>query len=207
VLSQLKSQTIVTVKGNLKMASLNPPVCDFGWKAPDFNLLGVDGKRWTLADVQGKNGNPNKGILVMFICNHCPYVKAIEDRLILLGKDLKLINIPVFAICSNDPNDYPEDSFENMSARSELKKYSFHYMHDETQKVAKTYGAVCTPDFFLFNRKSELSYRGRLDDSWKDPLSVQKRELYEAAIELLTSDSVTSPQVPTMGCSIKWKKV
>ncbi|MFN8944810.1 MAG: thioredoxin family protein [Pseudobdellovibrionaceae bacterium] len=175
---------------------------NLGMKAQAFELPGVEGKQFVF-----RPESMTTPYLIMFICNHCPYVKAIEDRLILLGQDLKLKNIPVFAICSNDPNDYPEDSFENMKARADLKKYSFHYLHDETQKVAKAYGAVCTPDFFLFNRKSELSYRGRLDDSWKDPLSVQKRELYEAAIELLTSDSVTSPQVPTMGCSIKWKKV
>jgi thiol-disulfide isomerase/thioredoxin len=174
---------------------------NLGMRASPIELSGVDGKKYSL-----KPDQMNSPFLVMFICNHCPYVKAIEDRLITLGKDLQARQIPVFAISSNDPKDYPEDSFENMKLRSNQKHYSFPYLHDPTQEVAKQYGAVCTPDFFLFNKNAELSYRGRLDDSWKDPLQVNKRELFEAALELLQKEHVTAVQTPAMGCSIKWIK-
>ena len=174
---------------------------NLGMKAVPFQLKGVDDQIHHF-----KPESMTTPFLVMFICNHCPYVKAIEDRLITLGQDFAKKNIPVYAICSNDPNDYPEDSFENMKLRSQQKKYSFLYLHDDTQKVAKAYGAICTPDFFLFNKKAELAYRGRLDDSWKDALMVQKRELYEAGLELLQKDQISTQQTPTMGCSIKWTK-
>lgn len=174
---------------------------NLGMKAAPFQLKGVDDQILKL-----QPESMTSPFLVMFICNHCPYVKAIEDRLITLGHDFAKKGIAVYAICSNDPNDYPEDSFENMKLRAQQKKYPFHYLHDVTQDVAKTYGAICTPDFFLFNKKAELAYRGRLDDSWKDPVSVQKRELYEAGLELLQKDQISAQQTPTMGCSIKWTK-
>jgi len=166
---------------------------------PDFKLMGTDFKTYSLSDF--KNNNP---LLIMFICNHCPYVKAIEDRLIQLGHELKTENINVVAICSNDEANYPEDSFENLKSRAKEKKYSFIYLHDKDQAVAKSLGAVCTPDFFLYDKKLKLKYRGRLDDSWKDETLVTKRELYKAALDLKKINKLSFKQTPSMGCSIKW---
>lgn len=171
----------------------------FGQPCPDFTLPAMDGKTYSLSDF--KNGNP---LLVMFICNHCPYVKAIEDRLIQLGHDLKLENIHVVAICSNTDTKYTEDSFENLQKRFFEKKYSFTYLHDETQDVAKKFGAVCTPDYFLFDGDCKLQYRGRLDDNWKEADKVTRRELYQAALDLKNKKPLAA-QTPSMGCSIKWK--
>ncbi len=168
---------------------------------PDFKILGVDGKKYELSFF--KNNMP---LLVMFICNHCPYVKAIEDRLIQLGHDLKSENINVIAICSNDEINYPDDSFEKLKYRSEEKKYSFVYLHDKDQSVAKKFEAVCTPDFFLYDKNLNLQYRGRLDDNWKDAALVKKRELYTAAVDLKTLNTISFKQIPSMGCSIKWTK-
>ncbi len=168
---------------------------------PDFDLLALDGKNYSLSNF--KNGNP---VLFMFICNHCPYVKAIEDRLIQLADDLKKENIHVVAICSNDEVNYPEDSFGNLKKRSVEKKYPFVYLYDKTQQVAKNFGAVCTPDFFLYDRELKLKYRGRLDDSWKDPSLVRNRELYLAALDLKYKNELSFNQTPSMGCSIKWIK-
>jgi len=170
-------------------------------KAIDFNLLATDGRTYARADFQN-----SKPLVIMFICNHCPYVKAIEDRLIQLGNDLKKMGINLVGICSNDSQNYPEDSFENLKKRAELKNYSFPYLHDTDQSVAKKYGAVCTPDFFVYNSKGLLTYRGRLDDSWKDEAQVTKRELYQACSDLLQSDTLSFQQIPSMGCSIKWTK-
>jgi thiol-disulfide isomerase/thioredoxin len=166
---------------------------------PDFNLMGINGKHYSLKDFS--NGQP---LLVMFICNHCPYVKAIEDRLIELGHDLKKESINVVAISSNDEKRYTEDSFENLKARAELKKYPFVYLHDKNQTAAKDFNAVCTPDFFLYDKNLKLKYRGRLDDSWKDETLVTKRELYQAAVDLKTTGELSFKQTPSMGCSIKW---
>jgi thiol-disulfide isomerase/thioredoxin len=168
---------------------------------PDFELPGVDGKIYSKKDFFF--GNP---VLVMFICNHCPYVKAIEDRLIQLGHELKKQEVPVVAICANDPSENSEDSFENLQKRFYEKKYSFTYLHDSTQKAALDFGAVCTPDYFLYDSSGILRYRGRLDDSWKDPKKVTKRELFDAIQALLSGKSVPEPQTPSMGCSIKWLK-
>ena len=170
-------------------------------KAVDFILPATDGKTYSLSDFQ-----ISKPLVIMFICNHCPYVKAIEDRLIQLGKDLKNLGIHLVAICSNDPINYPDDSFENLKKRAELKSYTFPYLHDADQSVAKQFGAVCTPDFFVYNSKGLLTYRGRLDDSWKDETKVTKRELYQACLDLLESDKLSFQQIPSMGCSIKWTK-
>lgn len=166
---------------------------------PDFNILAIDGKNYSLKDFT--NGQP---LLVMFICNHCPYVKAIEDRLIQLGHDLKKESINVVAISSNDEKRYTEDSYENLKARAELKKYPFVYLHDKNQTAAKDFNAVCTPDFFLYDKNLKLKYRGRLDDSWKDETLVTKRELFQAAIDLKTTGELSFKQTPSMGCSIKW---
>ncbi len=183
------------------MALTHTPQDQLGMKCPDFKLPAMDGKTYELKDFS--NGNP---LVVMFICNHCPYVIAIEDRLIQLGHDLKKENINLVAICSNDEVSYPEDSFENLKKRSEQKKYSFVYLHDKTQTVAQKFGAVCTPDFFVFDQAQNLAYRGRLDDSWKVAASVTKRELFEATLILKRENKILTEQIPSMGCSIKWIK-
>jgi len=183
------------------MASLETPVCDFGWKAVDFDLLGVDGKRYNLASAKGENG-----LLVMFICNHCPYVKAIQDRLIRDVNELNQHGVNAIAIMSNDPNDYPEDSFDNMVRIAEEWAYPFPYVWDETQEVAKAYGAVCTPDFFGFNKQLELQYRGRLDASRKEAASPNaRRDLFEGMFEVAMTGKGPKEQIPSIGCSIKWR--
>jgi peroxiredoxin len=183
------------------MVSTPTPVCDFGWKAPDFDLPGVDGKRYNLAAARGKNG-----LLVMFICNHCPYVKAVIDRIVRDTKELTALGIGSIAIMSNDPTDYPEDSWDNMVKLAREKNFPFPYVLDETQQVAKTYGAVCTPDFFGFNAQLELQYRGRLDESRKEtaPEDV-RRDLFEAMKQVALTGQGPREQIPSIGCSIKWK--
>jgi len=183
------------------MASLETPVCEFGWKAIDFDLLGVDGKRHNLASAKGENG-----LLVMFICNHCPYVKAVQDRIIRDVNELKQHGINAIAIMSNDPADYPEDSFENMTLIAKKLNYPFPYVWDETQEIAKQYGAVCTPDFFGFNSQLELQYRGRLDESRKEtaPADV-RRDLFEAMLQVAKTGHGPENQIPSIGCSIKWR--
>ncbi|MFZ4404441.1 MAG: thioredoxin family protein [Pseudobdellovibrionaceae bacterium] len=172
-------------------------------RCPDFLLPMVSGETFNKQNLL--NGKP---FVVMFICNHCPYVQAIEDRLIQLGHDLKSLGVNLVAICSNDADEYPEDAPENLHRRWLDKKYSFSYLHDESQKVAMAFGAVCTPDFFVFAADQVLAYRGRLDDSWKDAAKVQKRELFLAVESLLNgqtqADVLVHPK-PAMGCSIKWK--
>jgi peroxiredoxin len=182
------------------MVSLQTPVCDFGWKAPDFELVGVDGKTYTLADVRGP-----KGTLVMFICNHCPYVKAIRPRLVRDLKELKALGVNAIGIMSNDPTDYPEDGFEHMQAVAREFDFPFPYVIDPTQQVAKNYGAVCTPDFFGFNDKLELQYRGRFDESRKEtaPEGV-RRDLFEAMKQVAETGRGPEDQIPSIGCSIKW---
>ena len=182
------------------MVSLQTPVCDFGWQAPDFELVGVDGKTYTLGDVRGP-----KGTLVMFICNHCPYVKAIRPRLVRDLKALKALGVNAIAIMSNDPTDYPEDGFEHMQAVAKEFDFPFPYVIDPTQQVAKNYGAVCTPDFFGFNGKLELQYRGRFDESRKEtaPEGV-RRDLFEAMKQVAETGQGPQEQIPSIGCSIKW---
>ncbi len=182
------------------MVSLQPPVCDFGWKARDFDLPGVDGKRHTLESARGRNG-----LLVMFICNHCPYVKAIRERIIRDTRELQQYGINSIAIMSNDPADYPEDSFDNMQNVAREYGYPFPYVFDETQQVAKDYGAVCTPDFFGFNGKLELQYRGRLDASRKDTAPDAVRDLFNAMVQVAQTGQGPREQIPSVGCSIKWK--
>jgi peroxiredoxin len=181
------------------MAAL-APICDFGWKAPDFRLPATDGKTYSLADVRGP-----KGTLIVFICNHCPYVKTIVSRLVRDAKDLQAEGIGVAAICANDASAFPEDSFDNMKAFAETHGLAFPYLHDETQVVARAYGAVCTPDFFGFNGADELQYRGRLDESKTTLVPDARRELYEAMMAVARTSQGPREQIPSMGCSIKWK--
>jgi peroxiredoxin len=183
------------------MASLNPPVCDFGWKAPDFRLPGVDGKYWTLQDARGP-----RGTLVMFICNHCPYVKAIRERLVADVRELQALGINTIAISSNDAANYPEDSFENMQLLAKALDFSFPYVYDRTQEVAKAYGAVCTPDFFGFNADLELQYRGRFDDQRRDmmPNPNPTRDLFGAMKLVAETGQGPREQISSIGCSIKW---
>lgn len=184
------------------MVSLNPPVCDFGIKAPEFKLLGVDGQQWTLEKCMGK-----KGLLVMFICNHCPYVKAIQQRILRDVAELKTLGIASVAISSNDADEYPADSFENMQLLAKELNFDFPYLLDETQSVAKEYSAVCTPDFFGYNHRQELQYRGRLDASKKEAAANDvKRDLFEAMKQVAQSEHGPKEQIASMGCSIKWKK-
>ena len=183
------------------MVLMETPVCNFGEKAHDFRLQGIDGKIWSLSDCAR-----NKGILLMFICNHCPYVKAIQTRLVEDTLALKTVGINSVAIMSNDPDDYPEDSFENMQKIAAEFNYPFPYLFDETQQVAKAYGAICTPDFFGYNHEFELQYRGRLDASgMKPPTAEMKRDLVDAMTQVAETGQGPREQIPSMGCSIKWK--
>ena len=183
------------------MATLQTPVCDFGKKAVDFELPGVDGRTWSLQQCMGKNG-----LLIMFICNHCPYVKAVHERILRDTRELLQFGINSAAIMSNDTVTYPDDSFENMKRIAEQSAYGFPYLFDETQQVAKDYGAVCTPDFFGFNADYELQYRGRLDASRKETAPADTiRELFEAMKQVAESGHGPEQQIPSMGCSIKWK--
>jgi len=183
------------------MALLETPVCDFGRKAVDFSLPGIDGKTWTLEQCRGENG-----LLVMFICNHCPYVKAVQQRIVRDALDLQAFGINTVAIMSNDPVAYPEDSFDNMKAAAERFGYPFPYLYDETQAVAKAYGAVCTPDFFGYNRGLELQYRGRIDASRKETAPEgTRRDLFEAMKQIAATGAGPAEQFISVGCSIKWR--
>lgn len=182
------------------MVSLQPPLCDFGWKAPDFDLLGVDGKRYTLQNARGENG-----LLVMFICNHCPYVQSIRDRIVRDTRELQQHGINTIAIMSNDPAEYAEDSFDNMRVVAQEFDFPFPYVFDETQAVAKAYDAVCTPDFFGFNANLALQYRGRLDASRKTAAPDATRDLFNAMVQVAQTGRGPQDQIASMGCSIKWK--
>jgi peroxiredoxin len=178
-----------------------PPVCDFGWRAPDFRLPGTDGRSWSLADVAGP-----KGTLIMFICNHCPYVKAVIDKIVRDARDLQALGIGVVAISSNDADAYPDDSFDNMKLFADHHALPFPYLYDETQKVARAYGAVCTPDFFGFDATFGLQYRGRLDSSGRNPGPPDApRELYEAMKMVAETGHGPADQTASIGCAIKWK--
>lgn len=189
------------VFGDTPVMALKPPVCDFGWRAVDFELEDTHGARHSLSSLGGPNG-----LLLMFICNHCPYVKAIIDRICRDARDVQAMGIGVAAIMSNDPVDYPEDSFANMQRLARQLDFSFPYLYDSTQDVARRYGAVCTPDFFGFNRKLELQYRGRLDASGRLPAGPDARRELVAAMKLVAeTDRGPAEQVASMGCSIKWR--
>jgi len=183
------------------MAALQTPVCAFGTPAPDFSLPGVDGKVWSRDQCKGE-----RGLLVMFICNHCPYVQAVRDRILRDARELAGQGIGCVAIMSNDPTNYPEDSFDNMKRVAEDDGFPFPYLFDETQEVAKAYGAACTPDFFGYNSELGLQYRGRLDASRKEPAPHgAPRDLFEAMKQVAETGAGPEEQIPSMGCSIKWK--
>jgi len=182
------------------MVRLETPACEFGTPAVDFSLPGVDGKRWTLAQCAGE-----RGLLVMFICNHCPYVKAVIDRIVRDTRELLPLGINSVAIMSNDTADYPEDSFENMQKLARELDFTFPYLLDETQDIAKAYGAVCTPDFFGYNADLKLQYRGRLDASRKEAAPDARRDLFAAMQQIALTGQGPRDQIPSMGCSIKWK--
>ena len=181
--------------------AMETPVCDFGWKALDFSLKGTDAKTYTLEDIRGP-----RGTLVMFICNHCPYVKAILDRLVRDAKELQDSGIGVIAIMANDPNEYAEDSFDNMAVVAGDNGFTFPYVIDETQDVARAYDARCTPDFFGFNAELELQYRGRLDASGKEAAPDARRELFEAMAQVAETGKGPAQQTASIGCSIKWRE-
>jgi peroxiredoxin len=183
------------------MVLLYTPPGAMGSAADDFSLPGVDGQLHTLAEYA------DAPVLVLFfICNHCPYVQSIEGRLIALANELKAKGVAFVGINSNDPLSYPEDNFANMSKRSRERGYSFDYLMDESQEVARAYGAVCTPDFFVFDRERTLRYRGRLDDSPRNPAAVRKQEMKQAILALLAGEAVPEPQHASMGCSLKWRE-
>ena len=183
------------------MALEKTPLCNFGEQPKDFNLKSIDENKYSLKDVVGANGT-----LIMFICNHCPYVKAISKEIGETADELKKYQINVVAIMSNDTLNYPDDSFDNMKIFAKQNNFMFPYLIDESQEVAKNFGAVCTPDFFGYNSKNELQYRGRLRQL-KDlkPAINSKNELLEAMIEVSKSGRGPKEQFPSMGCNIKWK--
>lgn len=183
------------------MALTYSPAGTLGAPCPDFALPSVDGKTVSLADFAKA-----PVLVVMFICNHCPYVKAIEDRLLTLTRDLSPRGAAFLAICSNDSVDYPEDAPGELFTRWREKNYGFPYLIDNEQTVARAFAAVCTPDLFVYDHHRKLCYRGRLDDSWRDPQRVTRQELRIALEQILAGQPVLAPQNPAMGCSIKYKK-
>ena len=184
------------------MALTHTPPGELGSLCPDFDLPSTQGPRVRRDELRrAANGQPTRAMLVMFICNHCPYVKAIETRLMELGEEFAQKDVRIVAISSNDASRYPDDGFEKMRE----KNYPFPYLYDESQSVAKAFGAVCTPDFFLYDADFKLAYRGRLDDSWKEPAQVTSRDLAGAITALLQGMRPPRDQKSSMGCSIKWK--
>ncbi|MDJ1157687.1 thioredoxin family protein [Chelatococcus sp. SYSU_G07232] len=182
------------------MATSPPPVV-LDTPAPDFRLPGTDGRTYALADVAGE-----KGTVIVFICNHCPYVRAVIDRLVADARTLMAEGFGFAAICSNDAQAYPEDSFGNMQRFARMHDFPFPYLHDEDQSAARAYGAVCTPDFFGYDANRKLKYRGRLDEGrTTPPPEGARRELLEAMRAVAATGSAPADQVPSMGCSIKWK--
>jgi peroxiredoxin len=183
------------------MALTRTPVCEFGAQAPDFALPGIDGRTWTRDQCKGANG-----LLVMFICNHCPYVKAVNRKIVRDTLDLAGHGIGAVAIMSNDTEAYPDDSFENMAKVARELEYPFPYLLDESQDVARAYGAVCTPDFYGYNADLELQYRARLDETTPGRENeAAERELFNAMVQVAESGKGPSVQIASMGCSIKWR--
>jgi peroxiredoxin len=173
---------------------------ELGMKAPDFRLPATDGRSYSLDELSGA-----KGTLVMFICNHCPYVRSVIDRIVRDAKELEAYGVRSVAISANDAEHYPDDSFENMKFFAAQNSFPFPYLYDESQEVARAYGAVCTPDFFGFNGKGELQYRGRLDESGRNPVPGARRELFEAMKLIAEAGQGPRDQTASIGCSIKWK--
>lgn len=189
------------------MALTYSPAGEPGWTAVDFRLPGIDGKTYSLSDFEGA-----KALVVIFMCNHCPYVRAVQDRISALAREYEAQGVRVVGINSNDARQYPDDSPEHMREQARKHGFIFPYLVDESQQVARSYGAVCTPDFFVFSpaagtagEKFKLSYRGRLDDSWKNASQVTRRELAAALDEILAGREPSREQHSSMGCSIKWK--
>ena len=179
---------------------LQTPICEFGQKAHDFELKSIENKNLSLNDIKGENGT-----LIMFISNHCPYVKAITKDMVEDCNELKKVGINSVAICSNDPTNYPEDSFENMILFSKKHQFSFPYLVDETQNIAKTYDAVCTPDFFGYNKNLELQYRGRMRELRNlVPVRDGESDLLNAMKQIAETGKGPKNQIPSAGCSIKW---
>lgn len=172
-----------------------------GTACPDFALTGVDGKRWTRDDFAA-----SEVLVVLFLCNHCPYVQAVEDRIIALRKEFAGRSVQLVGICSNDPTDYPDDAPDRLAARWREKDYGFPYLVDDSQQVARAFDAVCTPDIYVYDRARRLAYHGRIDDSWKEPSQVTRRDLASAIESLLAGKRPSAEQHPTIGCSIKWRK-
>lgn len=183
------------------MALTYTPAVESGGVMPPFKLKDVQNQWHSSTDFEAA-----KAKVIVFMCGHCPYVQAIEDRMIQLGTDLKKLNAVMIGICSNDPTDYPEDTPEALRERWVKKGYSFPLLLDDTQSVAKSFGAVCTPDFFVFDQSDRLSYRGRMDDSWKNPNLVKRRELFEAVQAIVAGKKVDPNAHPSLGCSIKWRE-
>ena len=182
------------------MTLTKTPICDFGKKADSFNLLSTDNKKIELNNIRGE-----KGTLIMFICNHCPYVKAVIKDIVNDCKELEKIGIKSVAICSNDVKNYPEDSFENMIVFAKENNFNFPYLIDETQNVAKTYDAVCTPDFFGYNSNLELQYRGRIRELRNlKPVREGESDLLKAMKQIAETGNGPKDQIPSMGCNIKW---
>jgi peroxiredoxin len=180
--------------------SVSPTELKIGTKAHNFNLKGVDGKFYSLESFKDK-----KVLCIIFMCNHCPYVVAVQQRINQIAKDYADKSFVLVGINSNDPENYPEDSFENMAVRSNEEGYVFPYLFDKTQETARAYDAVCTPDIYLYNGNRTLKYRGRIDDNWKDETAVTRKELRMAIDKLLENKEIDFEMVPSMGCSIKWK--
>lgn len=181
--------------------AVTTPALALGNRAPDFTLEGIDGKTWSLADVRG-----TKGTLVMFICNHCPYVKGAAARIVRDAKELQAIGVGVIAIMPNDTDAYPDDSFDNMKTFSRRNEFTFPYVIDRTQSVARAYDAVCTPDFFGFDAGLALKYRGRIDAGGKSEVPGARRELFEAMRKIAETGQGPETQYPSVGCSIKWRR-
>ena len=172
-----------------------------GSKAPDFNLLGVDNKFYSLDSFADK-----KILIVIFSCNHCPYVQAYEQRIISIQKEFSEKGVQIVAINSNEDKNYPEDSFDEMIKRSNEKQFNFPYLRDETQEVAKAYGATHTPEIFLFDQERKLRYHGKIDENWKEPEKVKYQYLRKAIEEVLEGKEVSIPETFSIGCTIKWKQ-
>lgn len=172
-----------------------------GTPCPDFGLPSVDGRTWRRDDFRDR-----PALVVLFICNHCPYVQAIEDRIVQLAREFGPRGGQVVGICSNDPTDYPDDAPPRLLARWREKDYGFPYLIDASQDVARAFGAVCTPDIYLFDAQRRLAYHGRLDDDWREPAKVTRRDLAAAIDAVLRGEAPAGEQVPSMGCSIKWRR-
>jgi len=182
------------------MVSVTTPRGEIGWQAAPFDLPGVDGRRHTLDSARGP-----KGVVVMFICNHCPYVRAVVDKIVRDARDLSAQGIGSIAISSNDAATYPEDSFERMKAFATEHGFAFPYVYDESQDIARAYDAVCTPEFFGFNASLALAYRGRLDASGRSSSAGASRELYDAMLQVAETGRGPAVQNASIGCSIKWR--